>query len=222
MSNTKRYTIVMIISVLFNTVFYLIAHFCHLPVWLDLQGTAFAAMVLEPAAGLLVGLANNFISSIFFYDASSLIYYAVSASVALIVGLYLKDKGKIKANRIIPTIILVVLATSFISALLTMWKSNGVPNSNWEYHFYEIAMNQGVPQFISCFFGALVLKSGDAVISTFLIAILYWLLPKSLRYPSKADLLEAKSMDSNVENTPIKECESISEEKINIEDDDLE
>lgn len=182
MSNTKRYAIVMVISVVFNSTFYLIAHFCHLPVWLDLQGTAFAAMVLEPAAGLLVGLANNFISSIFFYDASSLIYFAVSASVALIVGLYLKDKGVIKISRIIPTIILVVLATSFISALLTMWRSNGVPNSQWEYHFYEIALNYGMPQFIGCFFGALVLKAGDAIISAILITVLYLLLPKSLRY----------------------------------------
>lgn len=185
MNNTKRYAIVMLISVLFNTACYLVAHYCHLPVWLDLQGTAFAAMVLEPAAGLLVGLVNNFISSIFFYDASSLIYYAVSASVALIVGLYLKDKGKIKASRILPTIIMVILATSFISAILTMWRSNGIPNSQWEYHFYEIAMNQGVPQLLSCFFGAMILKAGDAAISVVLISILYWILPKSLRYPPK-------------------------------------
>lgn len=48
MSKTKRYTIVMSISVLFNISFYLIAHFGHLPLWMDLQGTAFAAMALEP------------------------------------------------------------------------------------------------------------------------------------------------------------------------------
>lgn len=192
MNNTKRYALVMIISVLFNTACYLVAHYCHLPVWLDLQGTAFAAMVLEPAAGLLVGLVNNFISSIFFYDASSLIYYAVSASVALIVGLYLKDKGKIKASRILPTIIMVILATSFISALLTMWRTNGVPNSQWEYHFYEIALANGMPQFISSFFGAMVLKAGDAAISVVLMTILYWILPKSLRYPPKdSEIIEA-------------------------------
>lgn len=192
MNNTKRYALVMIISVLFNTACYLVAHYCHLPVWLDLQGTAFAAMVLEPAAGLLVGLVNNFISSIFFYDASSLIYYAVSASVALIVGLYLKDKGKIKASRILPTIIMVILATSFISALLTMWRTNGVPNSQWEYHFYEIALTNGMPQFISSFFGAMVLKAGDAAISVVLMTILYWILPKSLRYPPKdSEIIEA-------------------------------
>lgn len=200
MSNTKRYAIVMVISVVFNSTFYLIAHFCHLPVWLDLQGTAFAAMVLEPAAGLLVGLANNFISSIFFYDASSLIYFAVSASVALIVGLYLKDKGVIKISRIIPTIILVALATSFISALLTMWRSNGVPNSQWEYHFYEIALNYGMPQFIGCFFGALVLKAGDAIISAILITVLYLLLPKSLRYPPNDHEAVLKNNKPNVNN----------------------
>lgn len=204
MNNTKRYAIVMAISVLFNTAFYLIAHFCHLPVWLDLQGTAFAAMILEPAAGLLVGLANNFISSIFFYDASSLIYFAVSASVALIVGLYLKDNGKIKASRILPTIILVILATSFISAILTMWRSAGVPNSQWEYHFYEMALAQGMPQFIATFFGAMVLKAGDAAISVLLIFILYWILPKSLKYP------------------PVEEVSTVKEESTKKVEEDLE
>lgn len=206
MNNTKRYALVMIISVLFNTACYLVAHYCHLPVWLDLQGTAFAAMILEPAAGLLVGLVNNFISSIFFYDASSLIYYAVSASVALIVGLYLKDKGKIKASRILPTIIMVILATSFISALLTMWRTNGIPNSQWEYHFYEIAITNGMPQFISCFFGAMVLKAGDATISVILMTILYWILPKSLHYPPKDnEIIEAIEKAELIDNQTTEE-----------------
>lgn len=204
MNNTKRYTIVMVISVLFNTLFYLIAHYNHLPVWLDLQGTAFAAMVLEPAAGLIVGLINNFISSIFFYDASSLIYFAVSASVALIVGLYLKDNGKIKAKRILPTLLMVIVVTSFISALLALWQSGGVPNTKWEYHFYEIALAHGMPQFISSFFGALVLKTGDAIISVLLITILYWLLPRSLRYPPKEEaIINDVSLDANTMNEAV-------------------
>lgn len=45
MSRRKRYAIIMLISVNFNTVFYLNAHYWHLPVWLDLQGTAFAAEI---------------------------------------------------------------------------------------------------------------------------------------------------------------------------------
>lgn len=187
MSRKKRYLIVMVISIIFNTSFYLIAHFCHLPVWLDLQGTAFAAMVLEPAAGLLVGLANNFISSSIFYDASSLIYYAVSASVALIVGLMLKVNGKISAKRILPTFVLVIVVTSLLSAILTMWRGGGIPNTAWEYYFYEIAMAWGMPTFISCFFGALVLKAGDAAVSILLITALYWILPKSLRYGQEGE-----------------------------------
>lgn len=54
-------------------------------------------------------------------------------------------------------------------------------------------MAQGVPQFFSVFFGAMVLKLGDAAISLVLITGLYWLLPKSLRYDTEALKQENKT-----------------------------
>lgn len=204
MNNKKRYAIVMAISVIFNTIFYLCAHFFHLPIWLDLQGTAFAAMVLEPTAGLLVGLINNFIEAIFFYDVSSIIYFAVSASVALIVGLYLRHNNKIQPKRIIPTIILVVIATSFISAILSMWRSGGIPDSKWELYFFTMAKDLGVPTFFSTFFGTFVLKIGDALVSTLLIAILYFILPKSLRYtPVQEEVILEDKKEKNTNDIKI-------------------
>lgn len=185
MTNKKRYLIVMLISVVFNTVFYLVAHFFHLPVWLDMQGTAFAAMILEPTAGILVGLVNNFIEAIFFYDVTTIMYFLVSASVALVVGLMIKKDGKISIKRIIPVMLLVIVVTTILSTLLDYWISGGVPDSKWELYFYNMAMGKGVPHILSTAFGAFVLKIGDVVISTVLITLLYWILPKSLRYAPK-------------------------------------
>ena len=182
MSNkTKRYTIVMVISVIFNMGFYFIAHFEHLPVWMDLQGTALAALVLEPAAGLIVGLINNFIEAIFFYDASSLIFYGTSAIVALIVGLYLKKDGKVIGKRIIPTMFYVLLATSLLTTLLTVWRSGGVSDSGWERHFYDVATSFGAPKILADFFGIFVLKLFDVIAGTLLIAMVYGILPKKLK-----------------------------------------
>lgn len=187
MKKTKRYAIVMVISVIFNFTFYLIAHFNHLPLWMDLQGTALAALVLEPAAGLIVGLINNFIEAIFFYDASSLIFYGTSALVALIVGIYIRKNGKISAKRIIPTMIYVLLATTTLTTILTIWRTGGVSDSGWERYFYDIAMQFGVHPYIANFFGIFVLKLNDLIAGTILITILYNVLPKKLRYESEED-----------------------------------
>lgn len=66
MNNKKRYLVVMVICVVLNQGCYLLASHFGWPVWLDMTGTALAAVMLEPAAGLLVGLANNFFESVFF------------------------------------------------------------------------------------------------------------------------------------------------------------
>ncbi|MEG0168242.1 MAG: hypothetical protein RR709_10310, partial [Ruthenibacterium sp.] len=104
MSNKMRYAIVMLLGVVCNTVFYELALAMHWPVWLDSTGTALAALTLEPTAGLLVGLVNNFLLAILQEDASTLFYYAVSADVALLVGIYMRKDGKILVKRIVPTL----------------------------------------------------------------------------------------------------------------------
>lgn len=184
MSKTKRYAIVMAISVIFNLTFYLIAHFGHLPLWMDLQGTALAALILEPAAGLLVGLANNFIEAIFFYDASSLIFYGVSATVALIVGLYLKKDGKIVKKRILPGLVFLLFATVTITYCLTLWRTGGVSDSGWERYFYDMAINANIPELVAQYFGIFMLKFFDLIAGTILITIMYTILPKKLKYDS--------------------------------------
>lgn len=123
----------MIISVLFNTAFYLLAHY----------------------------------------------YYG--ASVALIVGVYMQKQGRINPKRILSSL-LILLATTLISSLLTIIISDGVPNSKWETMFYEMALNVGIHRYIACIFGVMVLKLFDLLICTGLITILYWIIPKKLRY----------------------------------------
>lgn len=174
----------MAIGVLLNWAFYSIASYFHLPVWMDITGTAFAALVLEPSAGLLVGLINNFYLALFVFDQTTLIYYAVSAAVALIVGLVMRKDGKIRWQRILPAVLLVIAASAIISTVVTVWRDGGVPTAEWEIYFYSLAKQYaGVPQVIACFIGIFIMKIFDTAAVALIVALLYALLPKKLKYP---------------------------------------
>lgn len=83
----KKYAIWMMAGVILNLGLYYIAHVFKLPVWMDFIGTALTAVMLEPAAGLLVAFGTNFFQAAVIYDSSSLIYYMVSACSALAKGI---------------------------------------------------------------------------------------------------------------------------------------
>lgn len=181
MNNKTRYLTVMAIGVALNIILHQTAAHLQLPMWLDMTGTALAALMLEPAAGLLVGLANNFRIAVFDYTASSLFYYAVSAAVALIVGLNMRRKGKSLAKRIISTIVLATVVSAVISTLLTLWRTGGTSESTWEMFYSGIASSWGWPQALSYFFGTFVIKIYDVLASAAIVTGMYALLPKSLR-----------------------------------------
>ncbi|MEG2597689.1 MAG: hypothetical protein RR977_04600 [Oscillospiraceae bacterium] len=181
MNKKLRYGIVMIASVLINQLFYTIASVLNLPVWLDMTGTALAALVLEPTAGLIVGLVNNFYLSVFVYDSSTLFYYAVSAATALIVGIRMRKDGKIVWKRAFSTAGLVMVVTAVLSTLLTIWRDGGVPTNYWEIYFHDWAFSLGVPQLLCCFIGTFIIKVFDVLATGTLVTLFYFLLPKKLK-----------------------------------------
>lgn len=81
--NKLRYFFIMALGVIMNEGLYGIARAIHAPFWLDTSGTAAAALFLEPTAGLIVGLINNFYMAISTGDASNLFYYAAPLSLLL-------------------------------------------------------------------------------------------------------------------------------------------
>ncbi|NCC44982.1 MAG: ion transporter, partial [Clostridia bacterium] len=97
----KRYLVFMIIGVALNIRFYEIGHVLHLPAWIDNIGTALIAVVLEPAAGLVVAFATNFFQSAFIYNIDSIVYYLNGAAVAVCFGVVAAKSGKINIKQII-------------------------------------------------------------------------------------------------------------------------
>ncbi|MEG0688494.1 MAG: hypothetical protein RR466_07385 [Hungatella sp.] len=180
MNNRKRYLIVMILCVLLNEVCTRLAGYYNWPVWLDMTGTALAAVILEPAAGLLVGLINNFFLAIFVYDASSLVYYSISAATALIVGLNLKKDGRIVCKRILPIILAVIVASTLLSGTLTLWHG-GISNATAEQNYYHQLLARGWNPALACFASIGMVKVFDIALSAVLFAVCYLLLPKRLK-----------------------------------------
>lgn len=182
LNKKTKYIIVMLIGVLMNMIFYTVASLLNLPVWFDLSGTALVSIMLEPASGIIVGFINNFYLSLIQQDIGTIIYFAVSAAVAVICGVCMRDKdGKVSAKRILPTLLLVFVVSTVLSSLLTIWKSDGVSNGKWELFFYQWALDAGFPKYISTFFGAGIVKIFDTLGNAVMVAIFYFVLPTSLK-----------------------------------------
>ncbi len=71
--------------VLLNEALYFAAGAFGAPVWLDTAGTALAAILLEPTAGLIVGFVNNLVLA-WQFGNGNLLYDCLSAITALVFG----------------------------------------------------------------------------------------------------------------------------------------
>ena len=183
MNNKLRYSIIMVVGVLMNEVFYYIASLYHWPVWLDVCGTAFAAFALEPMAGLLVGLVNNFILSITQYGANALIYYSISAAVALVAGCHMRDKnGKFLPKRVLSAVLLVTLISATLNTIFAAWRSGGELMVGWERTAYEYVYTFGLPKLVTTFLASCFIKLLDTTACGVIVGAFYVLLPKGMKF----------------------------------------
>ncbi len=178
-----KYIVILLAGILMNQIFYTVASSFNLPVWLDTCGTAFAAIALEPVAGIIVGFINNFYLSILHNDMSTIIYFASSAAVAVICGICMRDKeGKVKFKKIGISLLLVFVVTTILSAGLTIIRNGGIPlNNYWENYFYTIAADAGIPGPVSCFFATGVVKVFDVLANAAVVILFYIITPKALK-----------------------------------------
>lgn len=177
-SKTKRYFIFFLLGIVLNLGLYNVAHFLHLPAWMDNIGSAMIAFLIEPALGLLVAFATNFYQAAFIYDSSSLIYYLVSAATALVFGIGMRKEGSVCWKRLPLCILLFVIINTLLEGSITLWRTGGISDSGWEQQFYHMAMDAGVVNWLACYWGALVLKLIDGFILGAAMILGYALVPK--------------------------------------------
>lgn len=181
MTDKKRYFIIMVIGVLMNECLYGICRLVHAPFWLDTSGTGFAALMLEPAAGLIVGLINNFYLAITTGNSSNLLYFAVSAIPAIVIGVGMRnDDGQVVWKRMIPVFIILVVLETAISSPLSLWMDGGVLTTWWEQHVYGLAIGWGWSQTAAVWLATFLIKIPDTVATLAVIYGLYRVLPAKL------------------------------------------
>lgn len=177
LNKTKRYLLVMGIGVAIDLICYFIAHYAQLPAWMDANGTAYAAMLLEPAAGLLVGFLINFFKATFVYSSQDLIAYFLNASVALIFGIGMRKSGVLRIKRLVPMAGLFVAVNTILGLLIGLWQGGLI--SGWEGRFMDMALHAGAPEFLASLFGVFMLKAVDGLITVVILFVGYQLTPKS-------------------------------------------
>ena len=168
-----RYGIIMTLGVALNQGLSFIATTFKLPMWLDTVGTVLTALVLQPAAALLVGLTDNFVLAIANRDSSQIFYYAISAATALIAGLYLKKKGRVRIGHIIPAMLLTIIVSTSLSVLISLMRTGTIVNMAVEQPFMAMGIELGLPTYLAPVFAILIVKALDVVATAVIVGMIY-------------------------------------------------
>ena len=177
----KRYAVIMMICVAVNMIPEEIMTRISAPLCMDVTGTIAATIILEPAAGLIVGLVNNFFRAIFINGPTTLVYYSVSAAAALLAALMLDRNSRLRFGRVAISTVLIIAASTLLSGLWKYWQIGGASNLYWENYFSEPATARGFWTFLSGMFGTFAIKVPDTIASVVLAVIMYRLTPKKYR-----------------------------------------
>lgn len=158
------YGVTMLACVLVNEALYFAALALGAPVWLDTVGTALAAVLLEPAAALIVGFANNLVLAVQFGNAGNLLYYALSAITALVYGTAFARGRRITARSLGWAALFLVVVEALISTVLTFSLAGGQLTTAAEQLYGSVLRGLGAPEAAAVFGALLVDKLADTVV----------------------------------------------------------
>lgn len=181
----RRYALIMTMGVAMNIVLFFVSIYFGWPCWLDITGTIMVTILLEPAAGIIVALLNNCIISVFTLGSEGLFFSFVGASVALVVGLLVRNrKNKVELKRF-PLAFLVGLLVGTIMDSIVILYVLGALNFSWEIDFYNTFINQGYPREIAVLFACGIIKIVDFSVSLVIALIAFMFSRSTKKYDSK-------------------------------------
>ncbi len=170
------YAVVMAACILLNEGLYALSGALGLPLWLDTTGTALAAVLLEPAAGLIVGFVNNLVLAVQFGNAGNLLYYCLSAISALVFGILFGRGRKISPRSFAWAALFLVAAESAISTLLAFSLAGGALTTAAEQQYGAWLATAGLPG-PAAVFGALLV---DKLIDTAAVFVIVFAVSRSV------------------------------------------
>lgn len=144
-----------------------LANALELPLWLDCIGTVFAAYVLGPISGALVGCAGNVIYS--FWNVNSLIYGLTSIFIGICTGIAARKKyfeSFFKAASLSGGI---ALGSMLISVVLNLLFYGGSTGNVWGDGVRDFFMERGVWHVIASAIGELYLDFLDKLVTILLL-----------------------------------------------------
>lgn len=180
MSNKMRYTIMIVLGIVIDYFLSLAASALDLPFFLDLTGTALVAIVLEPAAGMLVGLVDNFLLAVLYNGPTAIWYFSISAMIALLWGTMLVKKGKPDFRKMPLVVLLSIIGATVLSSIITLIRL-GTKVTGWEGKFQKIGEQLELNNWASAIFGIFLAEAVDLAVTGVLVIVFYYLLPKKLK-----------------------------------------
>lgn len=177
-----KYILALLICSVLNEVLYLLANFLNLPMWLDTTGTVLAAVVLEPAAGVIVGLINNFSLSVIAYGSSEIVYFLTSATIAVLAGFLCRKNGKLKLSLLPKAAAFTWFGSSLVNSLILIFKSHGLPAKSSEILIYNKFISLNLPYFFATFISVGAIKILDILLAFLITFAVIVFLKNSKRF----------------------------------------
>ncbi|MEG2024019.1 MAG: ROK family protein [Gordonibacter sp.] len=131
------YAATMAACLLTNEVLYAVSVAFGTPLWLDTVGTALAAILLEPTAGLIIAFVNNLVQAIQFGNAGNLLYSGMGAIAALVFGVLFARGKKITSKSLGWAALFLVGAGGLISCILTFSLYGGALSTPTQQLYYD-------------------------------------------------------------------------------------
>ena len=141
-----------------------------LPLWLDSLGTVFAAYVLGPVSGAIVGCTGNIIYS--FWESSSLIYGITSIFIGLSIGIAARKDRLSTLFGATSMAGVVAIGSALISTVLNALFYGGSTGNVWGDGVRDFLAEQGFPVMLSAAVGEMYLDFLDKLVTVFVLYVL--------------------------------------------------
>lgn len=161
---TKNTAAVVLFGILLNDLGKAFAEHFALPVWLDSFGTVFAAYVLGPVCGAIVGAAGNLAYSIW-HASSPPIYAVTSLFIGFSVGIAAQKGYLATLFHAMSVAAMVTFGSGVVSAAINLIFYAGSTGNIWGDGVKDFLIEKGVPYVLSAVIGEFYLDFLDKLVT---------------------------------------------------------
>ena len=159
-----------LLGIILNIILQNLAIWLKLPLWLDSVGTIAIAIKFGPVAGMLVGVAANFILNI--SDPTYFSYAIIAVIIALIIGIYFRVKKKFEAIGVVSLAIFTGLVAAIAAYPIDKINFNGMTGNKWGDAFYAMIEDRIGHSNLNILFSKIFIEIPDKFVSVLLAVLM--------------------------------------------------